>query len=213
MKTSISKKGSFITFEGVDGCGKSTQTVMLSEKLTELGLTVTSIREPGGTRVSESIREILLYRDTDELSARTEALLMTASRSQVTREVIIPALERGEIVIADRYADSTLAYQGGGRNLNIDWLIKLNTFATYELQPDITFLIDISIEEGINRQKDIFDRIEKEGSQFLNDVKNTYTSIANRFGNRIVIVDGHKDKNTIHDLIWQELRKRKIITL
>jgi dTMP kinase len=213
MKTSISKKGSFITFEGVDGCGKSTQTVMLSEKLTELGLTVTSIREPGGTRVSESIREILLYRDTDELSARTEALLMTASRSQVTREVIIPALERGEIVIADRYADSTLAYQGGGRNLNIDWLIKLNTFATYELQPDITFLIDISIEEGINRQKDIFDRIEKEGSQFLNDVKNTYTSIANRFGNRIVTVDGHKDKNTIHDLIWQELRKRKIITL
>ena len=115
MKMSNLNKGKFITFEGIDGCGKSTQVKMLVEKLEQLNMAVITIREPGGTRISESIRDVLLYRDTHELCERTEALLMTASRAQVTKEVILPALSKGTWVITDRYADSTLAYQGGGR--------------------------------------------------------------------------------------------------
>ena len=144
---SVLNKGKFITFEGIDGCGKSTQVKMLVEKLKQLNLDVTTIREPGGTRISESIRDILLYRDTHELGERTEALLMTASRAQLTKELILPALNEGKWVIADRYADSTLAYQGGGRKVKIEWLEKLNEFATYDTIPDLTFFIDILPDE------------------------------------------------------------------
>ncbi len=147
------KNGKFITFEGIDGCGKSTQVKMLVEKLEQLGMDVNTVREPGGTRISESIREILLYRDTHELGERTEALLMTASRAQLTAEVILPSLKKGTWVIADRYADSTIAYQGGGRDVEIKWLEKLNQFATFDITPDLTIFIDIIPEEGVRRQK------------------------------------------------------------
>ena len=203
-------KGKFITFEGIDGCGKSTQVKMLVEKLEQLNLDVITIREPGGTRISESIREILLYRDTHELGERTEALLMTASRTQLTKEVIIPALNKGTWVIADRYADSTLAYQGGGRKVNIEWLEKLNKFATYDTSPNLTFFIDILPYEGVRRQKYKQDRIEQAGIDFQKSTRDLYLKLAEKYSDRIIVINGQEDINTIHKNIWKELENRML---
>ena len=203
-------KGKFITFEGIDGCGKSTQVKMLIEKLEQLGMDVITIREPGGTRISESIRDILLYRDTHELSERTEALLMTASRAQLTNEIILPALDKGTWVIADRYADSTLAYQGGGRQVDINSLEKLNQFATYDIVPDLTYFIDILPDEGVKRQKAKLDRIEQAGIDFQSKVRNLYLKLAEKYSDRIIIINGQEDINTIHKNIWKEFEQRML---
>jgi dTMP kinase len=209
---SIFNRTRFITFEGIDGCGKSTQARLLLERLQAGGLAVILVREPGGTQISEAIRQILLHRDTDELADRTEALLMTASRAQLTREVILPALQAGKWVIADRYADSTLAYQGGGRGLDLDWLIQLNSFATYDLFPDISFFIDILPEVALRRQAAVRDRIEREGADFQTRVRATYLEIIKRFPERFVAVDGHRAVEEIHEQIWQELIRRHFIS-
>jgi len=206
---SISNKARFISFEGIDGCGKSTQAKLLMEKLNEKECKTILVREPGGTRISESIREILLTKGMDELQDRTEALLMTASRAQLTDEVISPNLERGNWVIADRYADSTLAYQGGGRQLDVDWLIKLNDFATAELRPHLTFVVDVFPEEGFRRRHSSKpDRIEKAGLELQQKVRKMYAELAKRFPERIMIVDGHETIGNIHRSIWHEINRR-----
>ncbi len=206
---SISTKTRFITFEGIDGCGKSTQAKLLLEKLNSKGCKTILVREPGGTRISEAVREILLIKGMDELQNRTEALLMTASRAQLTDEVIVPNLEKGHWVIADRYTDSTLAYQGGGRKLDVEWLIKLNTFATGELIPDMTVIVDIVPEEGQRRRESLNpDRIEKAGEDFQQNVRKMYQEIAKRFPDRIFIVDGHETIENIQNKIWQEIIRR-----
>ena len=123
IRMSTSNKPLFISFEGIDGCGKSTQVKILLERLDQAGIDSTLVREPGGTHISEEIREVLLTNRDDTMADRTESLLMTASRAQLTHDIIIPSQEKGKFVIADRFADSTLAYQGGGRGLNLDWLI------------------------------------------------------------------------------------------
>ena len=145
-------KGKLITFEGIDGSGKSTQAKRLVDYLNKSKETAIFVREPGGTTISEEIRDILLNRHLEDINDRTEALLMTGSRSQLTHEIIIPNLNKGLHVIADRYSDSTLAYQGGGRQIDLDWLIDLNKFATYNLDPNITFFIDLIPEEAFNRK-------------------------------------------------------------
>ncbi|MCK4903962.1 MAG: dTMP kinase [Candidatus Marinimicrobia bacterium] len=203
-------RGKFITFEGIDGCGKSTQVRLLVEKLEQLDIDVITIREPGGTRISESIRDILLYRDTHELGERTESLLMTASRAQLTKEVILPALKKGTWVFSDRYADSTLAYQGGGREIEVDWLEKLNQFATYDTVPDLTFFIDILPDEGVRRQKTKLDRIEQAGIDFQSSVRNLYLKLAEKYSDRIIIIDGQEDINKIHKNIWKEFEQRML---
>ena len=209
---SISTKARFITFEGIDGCGKSTQAKLLLEKLNEAGCKSILVREPGGTRISEAVREILLNKGMDELQPRTEALLMAASRAQLTDEVIVPNLEKGNWVIADRYIDSTLAYQGGGRKLDIEWLIKLNMFATGELIPDITVVVDIVPEEGQRRRESLSpDRIEKAGEDFQQNVRKMYLEIAKRFPDRIFIVDGHETIEYIQSKIWQEITRRYLL--
>jgi len=206
---STSAKTRFITFEGIDGCGKSTQARLLMEKLNEKGCKAILVREPGGTRVSEAVREILLTKDMDELQGRTEALLMTASRAQLTDEVILPNLDKGNWVIADRYADSTLAYQGGGRQLDVEWLIKLNIFATDELTPDMTIYVDVVPEEGKRRRESNNpDRIEKAGVDFQQNVRKMYQEIAKRFPDRIIVVDGHEAIEKIQRTIWQEITRR-----
>ena len=210
MATSISK-GRFISFEGIDACGKSTQVKLLLKEMNTSSNKTILVREPGGSTISEEIRDILLNSKLNEMSDRTEALLMTGSRAQLTYEKIMSNLDEGKNVIADRYSDSTLAYQGGGRGLDIEWLIKLNQFATYNLSPDVTFLIDLHPEEAIKRKDIENDRIEKAGIDLQINVRNTYLEIAKRFDDRIVVLDGHNQVNIIHQKIVKELSRRKII--
>ena len=210
MTMSISK-GKFISFEGIDACGKSTQVKLILKEMNTSSNKTILVREPGGSTISEEIRDILLNSKLNEMSDRTEALLMTGSRAQLTYEKIMSNLDEGKNVIADRYSDSTLAYQGGGRGLDIEWLIKLNQFATYNLSPDVTFLIDLHPEEAIKRKDIENDRIEKAGIDLQINVRNTYLEIAKRFDDRIVVLDGHNQVNIIHQKIVKELSRRKII--
>ena len=159
-------KGKFISFEGIDACGKSTQVKLLLAEMNKNSNCTVLVREPGGSTISEEIRQILLNDKLDDMSFRTEALLMTGSRAQLTNEKIYPTLSTGKNVIADRYSDSTLAYQGGGRGLDIKWLIELNRFATNNLNPDVTFLLDLHPNEALNRRGNDNDRIEKAGLNF-----------------------------------------------
>jgi dTMP kinase len=210
IQMSISK-GKFISFEGIDGCGKSTQVKMLVNAMNNTERNTILVREPGGTIISEEIRQILLHRHISNISDRTEALLMTGSRAQLTYEVIMPKLINGQNVIADRFYDSTLAYQGGGRKLDLDWLIKLNHFATYDLEPDVTFLIDILPEEASKRKSKEGDRIERAGIELQTLVRDTYLELSIRFKERIVVIDGHDTIENIHSLIIEELKRKQII--
>ena len=209
---SFSNNAKFITFEGIDGCGKSTQARSLLDELNNsYSIDTILVREPGGTTISESIREILLDSNKGELGDRSESLLMTASRAQLTQDVIIPNLELGKFVIADRYSDSTLAYQGGGRGIDIDWLIDLNNYATFALVPDITFLIDIRPEEALRRMDQNTDRIEGEGIKFQTRVRKTYHELAERFQDRYVLLDGHSAIEDIQKKLLKEMKRRGII--
>ena len=210
MTQMSTSKGIFITFEGIDGCGKSTQVKMLVEALNKHQRKTVLVREPGGTTISEEIRDILLHRHLADICDRTEALLMTGSRAQLTYEVILPNLNQGKNVIADRYYDSTLAYQGGGRELDLDWLIKLNQFATYDLEPNVTFFVDVLPEEAIRRKSKEPDRIERAGIELQMRVRNIYLDLANRFQDRFVVLDGHESIENIHGDILSELRRRKL---
>ena len=204
-------KAHFISFEGIDACGKSTQVKLLLNQMNKASNNTILVREPGGSAISERIREILLDKNLQEMSDRSEALLMTASRSQLTYEKILKNLKNGKNVISDRFSDSTLAYQGGGRKLDLEWLIELNRFATFDLQPDITFLIDIHPEEATKRKNIQQDRIENAGIDFQIMVRNTYLDIAKRFQDRIVLIDGHSEINQINNKIIDELLRRNII--
>ena len=209
---SSSNNAKFITFEGIDGCGKSTQAKLLLEYMNKSGVETILVREPGGTNISESIREILLHSSSGQMGDRTESLLMTASRAQLTQEVIIPNMEQGKFVIADRYSDSTLAYQGGGRNLDIEWLNELNNYATFTLLPDITFFVDIRSEEALRRLDSNKDRIEGEGIEFQARVRKTYHELAERFNDRYVILDGYGEIDDIHQKVLNEMIRRKFIS-
>jgi len=205
-------KARFISFEGIDGSGKSTQATLFLDRLIQLGKEGILVREPGGTPISEAIRHVLLTKGNRQMVARTEALLMTASRSQLTKEVILPNLEQNRWVIADRYADSTLAYQGGGRELNLDWLQDLNKFATYNLEPNITFVIDILPKEALGRRGQTEDRIEVEGIAFQKKVRQTYLELAQQYSDRIIVIDGHMGREIIQDNIWDEIKRRYFLT-
>ena len=145
-------KGIFITFEGIDGCGKSTQCELLKDYLTDNGKDFIFVREPGGTVIGERIREILLDKKNTQMTARTELMLFEAARAQITDEVIRPALEEGKTVICDRFFDSSSAYQGKARGMGMEFVSDLNMAATGGLKPDITFFFDISAEEALERR-------------------------------------------------------------
>lgn len=185
-------KGIFITFEGIDGCGKSTQCEMLKDYLTEYGKEFIFVREPGGTEIGERIREILLDKKNTQMTARTELLLFEAARAQITDEVIRPALDDGKIVICDRFFDSSSAYQGKARGMGMDFVANLNMAATGGLQPDITFFFDISAEEALIRRGkrgEASDRIELAGLKFQEDVRQGYLDLARSSEGRIVTID------------------------
>lgn len=209
IRTYILNKSYFISFEGIDGSGKSTQAKLLIERLNSNSIETCFVREPGGTKISEEIRNILLDDRAEEMSSRTEALLMCASRAQLTKNIIIPELKSGKWVIADRYSDSTLAYQGGGRGIDLDWLVRLNNFATFGIEPDVTFYIDIDPNIGLQRRKNISaDRIESAGLEFQNEIRNKYLEIIDNFSNRCVLVDGKLSIKEISHLVWKEIKNR-----
>ena len=209
IKIYILNKNYFITFEGIDGSGKSTQARLLVDKLSSLKIENFFLREPGGTTISEEIRTVLLNNRKDEMSSRTEALLMCASRAQLTKDVIIPEMKDGKWIIADRFSDSTLAYQGGGRGIDLDWLIRLNEFATYGIEPDLTFYIDIDPEVGFKRREDLAsDRIENAGLEFQKNIRKKYLEIVHNFSDRFVKVDGNLTIEDISKFIWKIIKDR-----
>lgn len=179
MESASKPGGFFITFEGPEGGGKSTQIERLAASLAERGYAVWTTREPGGTRVGEMIRPILLGRQQAPMTAWSEALLFTAARAQLVDEVIRPRLQRGELVLCDRYADSTLAYQGYGRGLDLDTLRQLQRQATAEMQPDLTILLNLPVRAGLARipQPDQ-DRLDRETEAFHQRVRNGYQELA-----------------------------------
>ena len=198
--TESTSRGKFITFEGIDGCGKTTQAEMLLELLEKQELSISFVREPGGDPISESIRKLLLHSE-EIMSDRAEALLMIASRAQLTDKVILPHLLNGRWMIADRYAVSTLAYQGGGRGLNSTALEEINYFGTYTLKPDLTFFIDISVEEANKRMSVSRDRIEKEGQEFQQRVRDFYTNLHTKEPERVMLINGENSIDAIHNEI------------
>ena len=201
----------FITFEGIDCCGKSTQARLLAERLEETGRSVVMLREPGNTRLSEHIREILLNKQYSEMNERTELLLFAASRAQLVAEVILPSLDQDKVVICDRFYDSTVAYQGYGRQLPLEDIIHINRIATQELVPDMTFFIDVCPEVAFERCRDRFesrDRMEESGIRFYERVMNGYMRIAQENGGRFYIVNGHKRVDDVHATIWRLLQER-----
>ena len=185
-------KGIFITFEGIDGCGKSTQCELLKNYLEGIGKEFIFVREPGGTVIGERIREILLDKKNTQMTARTELLLFEAARAQITDEVIRPALDEGKIVLCDRFFDSSSAYQGMARGMGMDFVSDLNMAATGGLKPDITFFFDISAEEALERRGrrgEASDRIELAGLKFQEDVRRGYIELAANSEGRIVTID------------------------
>jgi dTMP kinase len=198
-------KGKFITFEGSECCGKSTQSKLLYEYLLEKGYRVIFLREPGGTKVSEEIRQILLDNRNKAITSETELLLYMASRAQTVSEVIRPALKQGKIVVCDRFLDSTLVYQGYGLGMDIKLIRSLGSFVSDGVNPDLTILLDLPLEKalnGIHREKD---RIENRSFQYHRKVKNGYLKLAKQEPKRIKIVKLAEDKvvtqNKIRELV------------
>lgn len=180
-------RGLLISFEGIDGSGKTTQIQNLVSQLRTQGYTVTTLREPGGTKISESIRELLLD-SRSQINPMAEAMLYAAARAQLVQDVVEPLLDQGMIVLADRFIDSTIAYQGYGRGLSIEGLRQLNNLATGGLEPDLTILLDIPAENS-HRQLSLFDRIEQEGLEFQNRVRQGYLEMAAILP-RFKVIDG-----------------------
>lgn len=198
--------GNLITFEGIDFSGKSVQANLLHGALKDRKLPVLILREPGGTEISEKIRSVLLDNANHKMSAMTEVLLYSAARAQMVRENILPNLEKGTVVICDRYFDSTTAYQGFGRRIDLDFIKKLNNFATEELVPDLTFLIDLDPKIALQRTKTDLDRLEKEDSEFHQRVRKGYLEIARSNPDRFVVIDGTQSIEAIQDEIFMKIK-------
>ena len=199
------KKGYFISFEGPDGAGKSTQIEYLKEYLDERGLESVITREPGGTQISEKIRDMLLDKENADMTARTEALLYSASRAQLVEKVIQPAIDSGKIVVCDRYFDSSIAYQGFGRSLGPK-IAEINKFAVNELEPDLTFLLMIDPEDVKERlDQENLDRLESEDLEFKRKVLEGFESVAEEYRFRVRVIDATLPREEIRDRIIKEV--------
>jgi dTMP kinase len=212
----MSKKGLLISFEGCEGSGKTTQADILSDRLSSMGYKIVRTREPGGTKTGEMIRGILQHDSSGEdIELATEALLFAASRAQMVKQVVDPALEAGELVISDRYVDSAVAYQGYGREMGPELIKSVNALAIDGTLPDVTFLLDIEVHAGMQRMRDRsiasgaeIDRIEREEMSFHQRVKEGYLEIAQASPDRFVIIDGSLPQEEIEKVIWGKVEPR-----
>jgi len=186
-------KGKFITFEGSEGSGKSTHAKLLKAYLRKKGFAVELIREPGGTKISEKIRQVILDPKYNSMTDICETLLYMAARVQIVKEVIKPALKKGKIVICDRFLDSTIVYQGYGGGINLDLIKKLGKLATLGIKPDLTFLLDIETREGLRRAGKIKDRIELKSLDYHRRVRKGYLTLSKKEPSRIKIVSVEKN--------------------
>ncbi len=194
-------KGKFITVEGTDGSGKSTQIELMMRYLEEKGADIVFTREPGGTEISEKIRKIILDINNKKMTGTTEALLYAAARSQHVEEKIIPALEDGKIVICDRFVDSSIAYQGAARNLGIDSIMQMNSFALHGIMPDMTLFFDLAPEKGILRKKNerALDRLEAEKLDFHKRVYEGYKMMCESYPDRIVAINADRRVEDVYE--------------
>jgi dTMP kinase len=207
-------KGLFITFEGTEGCGKSTQVSILAEKLRALGLRVRTLREPGGTSIGEEIRHTLKHSQQNQaMTPEAELLLMNASRAQLVREIIRPALANGEIVVCDRFYDSSTAYQGYGRELDLEMVKAIIEFAVGETKPDVTLLLhvpaEISAERLRSRQAQlpfVRDRIEEADQRFFERVAHGFEVVAANEPQRVKFFDGAQSVDTVSAKIWESVQ-------
>jgi dTMP kinase len=196
----------FVTFEGLDGSGKSTQAELLRARLEADGLDVVATREPGGTALGERLRDLVLH--GEHMSAWAEALIYAAARAQHVAEVIAPALERGASVICDRYVDSSVAYQGVGRELGLERILDLNVAAVGGLLPERTFLLDLGVEEIRRRLTGHHDRLERESRDFHARAAAGYLELAARFPERIVVLDASRPAGELAEEVYGALRVR-----
>ncbi|RMF58161.1 MAG: dTMP kinase [Calditrichaeota bacterium] len=200
----------FISFEGIDFSGKTTQISSLLPRFEEVGISVEVLREPGGTLISEEIRSILLNPEHHMMHPRAEILLYSAARAQLVHEKIIPMLENGQYIIADRFFDSTTAYQGYGRKLDIQFVHQLNSFATSGVIPYKTFFIDITPREAYRRHKEAQrgrDRLEKEEISFYEAIREGFLKIAKENPERFIVIDGERPIHEVTSLLWSHIKK------
>ena len=207
-------RGKFITFEGGEGCGKSTQVKRLKEALEREGIEVVLTREPGGTWLSEEIRHLIKDQTTDAPCDRSELLLFLAARAQLVKNVIRPALAEGKWVISDRFSDSTLAYQGYGRGLPLDDLRRMNGFACEGLKPDLTLLLEVTPETAQARMRDreamtntTADRLERAGEEFHARLRGGFAELAKAEPDRIVTIDANGTPDEVWENIWKSTRR------
>ncbi len=203
--------GFFITFEGIEGSGKSTQIKLLTEKLKTLDYEVIFTKEPGGTEIGEKIRKILLDPIHYQMDDRAEILLYAADRAQHVIETIIPAVENDKIVISDRYIDSNIAYQGHGRGLDLKMVRKINEWVIRDCWPDLTFLLDLDVKEGLKRARDLTpdktgDRLEREVIDFHENVRQAYLEMAEKY-DRFKVVDASRDSDIVHQDILRLIKE------
>ena len=193
----MKKKGLFITFEGADGSGKSTQLKMAAEFFQNKGYEVITTRDPGGTPLGQKIREILLHHD-GKVASYCELFLYLADRAQHVEEIIVPAIEEGKVILCDRYIDSSVAYQGYARGLDIDEISMLNNIVTKSLVPNLTFVFDVSTEVAEQRVGETKDRLESEAKEFHQKVRFGFLDLAKKFPDRIKVIDANQEIEKVH---------------
>jgi dTMP kinase len=197
--------GLFITFEGGEGCGKSTQSKLLLKKFEEQSIPVLLTHEPGGTALGNELRKVLKRKEGSAISPRAELFLFAASRAQLVAEVIRPALQEGRVVICDRFTSSTLVYQGYGRELGLNAIEVVNNMATENLKPDLIILLDISPEQGLARKRSSTDRFELEDLSFHRRVREGYLKMAAAEPDRWLVIDASLPKGKIAEIIWDRV--------
>jgi dTMP kinase len=200
--------GLFVTFEGIDGCGKSTQVTEARRLIEQKGIPCLVTREPGGTAISEAIRRILLSPDNIKMCDPCEVLLYCAARAQHCHETIGPALARGEVVLCDRFQEATFAYQGFGRGFSLDQLRQMNEFATDGIAPALTFIFDIDVDTSIARLKKadrLPDRLESSGRDFYEKVRQGYLTLASRTPDRIIVLSGTAPVEQLAQTVFQKI--------